>query len=71
MINKKKFFKSNNCLFRVARDGFVELYPSPHFTMVDLVLVGEKAVERAKEAKVKMPEMTNKWWKIPTLSQVA
>ena len=70
MINKKKYFPANNCQYHVSKDGRVELLPTPHFTIVDLILVGELAIERAKKAKVRMPALTNRWWLIPTLTDV-
>ena len=62
---------ANNSTFSIDRDGLVIVFPTPHFTMLDLVLVGEMAMQAAKRKKIKQPRMTNKWWKIPTLNQVA
>ena len=67
----KNTITANNSTFSIDRDGIVSVFPTPHFTMMDLVLVGEMAIATAKRKKIKIPRMTNKWWKIPTLNQVA
>ena len=67
----KNTITANNSMFSIDRDGVVSVFPTPHFTMIDLVLVGEMAIQAAKRKHSKVPRMTNKWWKIPTLNQVA
>ena len=67
----KNTITANNSSFSIDRSGKVSVYPTPHFTIMDLVLVGEMAIKEAKRKRVKIPRLTNKWWKIPTLNQVA
>lgn len=66
----KKYIYANNASFRVE-DGQVLINATPHFTMLDLVLIGEMAVAWCKKMKKKMPDLTNKWWSIPTLTDPA
>jgi len=65
-----KMIYANNARFRLNRDGSLIIYPDPNFTMLDLKLVGEMALEFAKKHRIKRPRFVNAWWKIPTLQEV-
>ena len=61
---------ANNSHFILKRDGTLKIHPTPSFTYLDLLLVGDMALQHAREKKVKLPRMTNRWWEIPTLTEV-
>ena len=71
MMNKKKWVPGHNCQFNLAKGGLLTILPTVDFTVSDYIRTFDMVRLHAKWKKIKQPVAVNRFWDIPTLTEIA